>query len=336
MKLVKLSKNILLITAFFILAFAQDRVAAMDRNIKIENVSYLKNGNTVQDMLKHPALAGFSTHMLPRKEDVSSNLPIRDIGRLMPWHSHIRPDTVLSGINRLIADSSAGKQVFYSFHDTGDKSEQTGLFFFRGKPGAPFALICPGGGFRYVGSLHEGFPIADIISAHGFNAFVLQYRTGGERIACEDMTQALTWIFRNAKNLAVSVKGYSVWGGSAGARMAADLGSYGSARLGGEDLPKPAAVIMAYTGHDWITNEDPPTFLVVSTDDPIASASIMAQRTQALKDAGIDAEIRVFHHAGHGFGIGTGTDAEGWIDEALNFWKRQLAKSKHFEEKNDE
>ena len=336
MKWAKRFKRILLLAMFLMLAIAPEWVAAMDRNIKMENGTFLKIGNTIQDLLKHPALAEFSKHMLPRKEDASSSIPLKDIGRLMPWHSHVRPETVLSGINRLISDSSAGKKVFYSFHDIEGKREQTGLFFFREKPGAPFALICPGGGFRYVGSLQEGFPIAEIISAHGFNAFVLQYRTGGERIACEDMTQALTWIFRNAKNLAVSVKGYSVWGGSAGARMAADLGSYGSARLGGDDLPKPSAVIMAYTGHDWITNEDPPTFSVVSADDPIASKNVMAQRTQALKDAGIDAEIRIFNNAGHGFGVGTGTDAEGWIDEALVFWERQLEKEKTFRGKNVE
>ncbi|MBD5641702.1 MAG: alpha/beta hydrolase [Desulfovibrio sp.] len=308
----------------------------MDRDFRMENVSYLKSENTVQDMLTHPALAEFSRHMLPRKEDAASNISIKNIGRLIPWHSHVRPEIVLSGINRLISDSSAGKPVFYHYYTNPIKTEQTGLFFFRGKPDAPFALICPGGGFRYVGSLHEGFPIAEIISAHGFNAFVLQYRTGGEKIACEDMAHALSWIFHNAESLAVSVKGYSVWGGSAGARMAADLGSYGSSRLGGDDLPKPAAVIMAYTGHDWITREDPPTFSVVSSDDPIASANVMIQRTLALKDAGIDAEIRVFNNAGHGFGIGTGTDAEGWIDEALRFWERQLVKEKTFRGKNVE
>ena len=49
----------------------------------------------------------------------------------------------------------------------------------------------------------------------------------------------------HAKELEVSTDGYSLWGGSAGARMAANLGSYGSAAYGGDDLPRPAAVIMA-------------------------------------------------------------------------------------------
>lgn len=174
--------------------------------------------------------------------------------------------------------------------------------------------------------MHEGFPLAKSLSEQGYNAFVLQYRTGGERIACEDMAQALGWIFRNAARLRISTREYSVWGGSAGARMAADLGSYGSKALGGAELPKPAAVIMAYTGHNWISEKEPPTFAVVSEDDPIAPAEVMIERTKALQSRGTPAQILVVKRAGHGFGLGTGTDAEGWAQQALNFWQKQIGK----------
>ena len=289
--------------------------------------AFLSGKNTVADLLAHSALKDFAVHMLPRTEDAqgNGNMRLDAVATLMPWHSHVRPEVILSGINRLISDAASGKPVFYSFSDDAAVRDETGLFFFRGKPGAPFALICPGGGFRYVGSLHEGYPIADIISRHGFNAFVLQYRTGGESVACADMAHALSWIFANASTLEISVNGYSVWGGSAGARMAADLGAYGARRLGGADVPKPSAVIMAYTGHDWMTPQDPPTFSVVSMDDPIADYRIMQARTKALKDADIDAEILLVRHAGHGFGVGHGTDAEVWVEAALRFWERQLS-----------
>ena len=52
------------------------------------------------------------------------------------------------------------------------------LGLFRGSPGAPFAVISPGGGFSYVGSVHEGLPHAAAISSKGYNAFVLRYRAG--------------------------------------------------------------------------------------------------------------------------------------------------------------
>lgn len=62
---------------------------------------------------------------------------------------------------------------------------------------------------------------------------------------------------------------YSLWGGSAGARMAAWLGTYGPAAFGGDDLPRPGAVIMQYTGLSEYSPDDPPTFVCVGT--PTAS-----------------------------------------------------------------
>lgn len=200
--------------------------------------TYLCEDNTVGDMVNHPNLAAFGRHLLPGTQ-APMDLPLRHVGRLMPWHSHVQPGVVLDAVNRIIADEASGKRVFFSFHTDAAKRAATGLFFFRGRKGAPFALICPGGGFAYVGSLHEGCPLALDLSRRGYNALVLQYRTGGEARACEDMVAALAWIFDHAKDLGVETRGYSVWGGSAGARMAADLGSYGSARLGGRLLPGP-------------------------------------------------------------------------------------------------
>lgn len=98
---------------------------------------------------------------------------------------------IVSSLNRMIDDASAGKRIFY------DLSTDTGLFCFRGKPGAPFAVIVPGGGFAYVGSVHEGFPYAVEINKRGYNAFVLKYRTGrGGAVATQDLAAALSHIFR--------------------------------------------------------------------------------------------------------------------------------------------
>lgn len=285
---------------------------------------WLTEADTVADMVNHPAFAGFGVHLVPRPQDAQSDLPLREVGRLMPWHSHVRPDMVMTALNRMIDDATTGKTVFYPFHAEREKRERAGLFYFRGRPGAPFALIFPGGGFAYIGSLHEGFPLAEVLSREGYNAFVLHYRTGGPAVAYEDMAAALSWIFRHAEELEASTQGYSVWSGSAGARMAADLGSYGAAAFGGDSVPRPATVVMAYTGHDRYTESDPPTFAVVSEDDPIASPRVMERRIAALNAAGVDAEFHLYRNAGHGFGVGTGTDAEGWMELAVRFWEKHL------------
>jgi len=113
-----------------------------------------------------------------------------------------------------------------------------------------------------------------------------------------------------------------VWGSSAGARMAAQIGSYGAANFGGSNLPKPCIVVMAYTGHTDFTEKDPPTFVIVSEDDPIVNVSAVDQRVNALKNAGIEVKYIKYQNAGHGFGLGTGTEAQGWIEEAIQFWEK--------------
>jgi len=288
---------------------------------------HLSVNHSIQDVLNHPAFAGHGRLILPWDDrPYDKDMRLSNIGSLLPYHSHVSPDVVVDALNHMIDDVNRGKTVFVDFYTKAQKraepsKEHTGLFFFRGKVGAPFAIVAPGGGFSYVGSVHEGFPYAMEISKKGYNAFVLKYRAGhGGVVATQDMAAAISYIFRNASALGVATKDYSVWGSSAGARMAAAIGSHGVASLGGDDLPKPSAVVMAYTAHSEYSSDEPPTFVVVGAQDSIAPASSMEQRIAALRKAGTKVEYHNFANVGHGFGLGTGTSAEGWVADAIRFW----------------
>ncbi len=291
--------------------------------------SHLSADSTISDVIDHPAFAGFGRLILPwddRKPD--GNIHVREISALLPYHSEVNPTDVVRALNRMIDDASGGKKIFYDFYTEAEKRAEptkrnAGLFFFSGKPGAPFAIVCPGGGFAYVASLHEGFPYAAEISESGYNVFVLKYRAGiGGRAATQDLAAALSYIFRNAKPLGVAVANYSLWGSSAGARMAATVGTHGTASYGGEALPKPSAVVMAYTAHSEVSSIEPPTFAVVGEQDGIAPPYVMEQRISDLRRAGTPFEFHRFKNLGHGFGLGSGTSAEGWIGCAIRFWER--------------
>jgi acetyl esterase/lipase len=160
------------------------------------------------------------------------------------------------------------------------------------------------------------------LSKKGYNAFVLRYRIGGERIACEDLAAAIAYIFTNARTLGVSTENYSLWGGSAGARMAARLSSHGTTAYGERAYPRPVTAVILYTGHSDYTANDPPTFTVVGERDGIASPAAMERRVNAMRAAGIENEFHRYPNVGHGFALGTGTTAEGWIDNAVRFWER--------------
>ena len=144
----------------------------------------------------------------------------------------------------------------------------------------------------------------------------------------EDLAAALSYIEKHAAELGVAVRGYSLWGGSAGARMAAAVGSYGTAVFGADEVSKPAAVIMAYTGQSSFTPQDPPTFIAVGDRDYIAPASVMARRAEGLRRAGVPVEFHEYKGLRHGFGLGTGTAAEGWVKQAVEFWKKFIKQEK--------
>ncbi len=106
--------------------------------------------------------------------------------------------------------------------------------------------------------------------------------------------------------------------------MAANIGTYGVYNYGGDNISKPVTIVMAYTGHTDYSQNDPPTFAIVGENDGIARPSTMERRINAMKAKGIDVEFHKYPDLGHGFGLGIGTSAEGWIDDAIEFWKKHI------------
>jgi acetyl esterase/lipase len=296
--------------------------------------THLRLDDSVDDMLEHPAFAGFGRLLLPRADRRDDRaLPLRSIGSLLPYHEHVDPAVVVSALNRMVDDARVGRTISYDIYTDAQREadpsrRDTGLFFFRGKPGAPFAVIAPGGGFEYVASLHEGFPCAVEISDRGYNAFVLKYRAGqGRAAATADLAAAVSRVFRDARSLGVATAGYSLWGSSAGARMVAAIGSHGTGRFGGSDLPKPSVLVTLYTGHSDVAPTEPPTFVAVGDADGIAPPSSMERRVAALRRAGTEVEYHKYPGVGHGFGLGVGTNAEGWMADAVRFWAEQIQRA---------
>jgi acetyl esterase/lipase len=291
---------------------------------------HLTTNNYVRDIVNHQAFKGFGKLLLTRNDDTAYyDTRLSNVGSLMPYHGNVRPDVVLSAVNYMIDEANSGKSIFYNIYTEQQQQQDptkrdTGIFFYRGKPDTPFAVVCPGGGFSYVGSLHEGFPLAQRISELGLNAFVIRYRIGNERAATEDLAAAIAYIMRNAKTLGVSTNGYSVWGGSAGARMAGNIALSGVAAYGGGNLPKPAIAVIAYTGQISYSSDFSPTFITVAANDGIANVNTVDRRVENLRNAGVEVEYRRYQSAGHGFGLGIGTDAEGWLDLAVRFWQKHI------------
>ena len=246
----------------------------------------------------------------------------------LTWYSHIDPDKTVEICNYLKDHADAGETIFYDIYTDAEKTadpakRDTGLFFFRGEAGAKYAICNAGGGMVYVGAMHDSFPHALELSKMGYNAFALNYRPGFDT-AMDDLARAVAFITDHANELGVDPNGYSLWGGSAGARMAAAVGNADglAAYSGRNDLPKAAAVIMQYTGYQTVSSADAPTYACCGTSDGIANYRTMESRLNTLTSRyGIPTEFHAYDGLPHGFGIGTGTVAEGWINDAVSFWE---------------
>lgn len=277
----------------------------------------------ISDVMADPAFNGFGRLLFPVNNGYWSGDRLKDLR--LTWYSHIDPEKTVEIVNYIYTKSKDEEAVFLDIYSDAEKTanpdkRNTGLFFFKGKPGARFAICNAGGGFAYVGAMHDSFPHALELSKKGYNAFALIYRPGA-RTACEDLARAISYIFNHADELGVSTECYSLWGGSAGARMAAWLGSYGPAYFGGDNLPKAGTVVMQYTGLSDYSHNDPPTYVCVGNRDGIASWHTMKARVEGMSQLGIPTEFHVYDGLPHGFGLGTGTVAEGWIDDAVRFWE---------------
>src|SRR5699024_1249773 len=221
----------------------------------------------VTDVTNDPAFGDYWRLIFPVDRTISDDLELQDVGDILVWYNNVNPDGTVEIANYLRDQAVSGQQIFYDIYTEEEKAEDpdkedTGLFFFRGDPGAKTAIINAGGGFMYVAAMHDSLPHALELSRRGYNAFALIYRPGAQT-ACKDLARAIGFIFEHADALEVDTSCYSLWGGSAGGRMAAWLGTYGPAAFGGDDLPQPGAIVMQYTGHSEYSEADPPTFACV-------------------------------------------------------------------------
>lgn len=280
----------------------------------------------ISDVMANPVFENYGRLIFPVNEGYYSGGTLGDLR--LTWYSNIDPEKTVEIANYMKDHAASGDTIFFDIYTDEEKAadpekENTGLFFFKGNPGEKFAICNAGGGFAYVGAMHDSFPHALELSKQGYNAFALIYRPGAQT-ACEDLARAIRFVFEHAEELEIDTNCYSLWGGSAGARMAAYLGTYGPEGFGGGHLPKPGAVVMQYTGHSEYSEDDPPTYACVGESDGIANWRTMQRRLEQMRALGIDTEFGSFSGLSHGFGLGTGTVAEGWIKNAIAFWEKQM------------
>ena len=121
---------------------------------------------SILTVMNEPSFKEFGQFLFPTDfYTPTPGMKVSDAGNLLPYHTYINASDSCNVLNYLLNQARSGRRVFYNIYSEEARKlnpelEKTGLFFFRGRPDAPFAVICAGGGFAYVGSIHESFPHA--------------------------------------------------------------------------------------------------------------------------------------------------------------------------------
>ena len=205
--------------------------------------NYFTRSTPISEVVSDPAFGEFGRLLLPANSGYWSGDTLGNLR--LTWYTGIDPDKTVEIVNTLRDRANAGETIFYDIYTDAEKQadpakRDTGLFFFRGEPGAKFA-VCNAGELRCY-----------------------------------------------------------------------------TART---DIPQAAAVVMQYTSHSESSRADAPTYACCGTGDGIASWRTMQSRLQTLDSYGIPTEFHAYEGLPHGFGLGTGTVAESWINDAVAFWE---------------
>lgn len=220
---------------------------------------------------------------------------------------------------------------------------------YRNRGSNKVAIIIPGGGYSNVCSFCEGWPIAQELFERGYNCFVLYYRVFPNAYMpnpIEDVARLVKRIKENYPDL--DLNGYLMLGFSAGGHLAGIWATKkGYYRYG---LPKPKYIALAYpvidlslnkgvscqnclhkdcSGEDLIrysvfTNIDkdyPVTYLWQGKRDQCISFDNSVVMDKVLKENDVKHKYVVYDDTCHGFGVGVGTCAEGWIDKMIKYFE---------------
>ncbi len=188
-------------------------------------------------------------------------------------------------------------------------------------------IVCPGGGYRILAAEHEGTDVAAWLTSIGMTAVLLKYRVpqrpgdGENRLPLQDAQRALSVVRTRSAEWGVDPARIGLLGFSAGGHLTANA-STNSDRRAYEPVDdadkascRPDFAVLIYPGgvldrqdkerlsaQIRITKDTPPSFLVVSGDDRGAAPGTL-RLYQALRDAGVSAELHVYATGGHGYGM---------------------------------
>lgn len=226
-------------------------------------------------------------------------------------------------------------------------------------------VILPGGGYG-ARAEHEGEGYAKFFAENGIKSFVVDYRVAPHRFPLPllDARRAIRYVRYHADKYGIDKNKIAIMGSSAGGHLAALTSTYyeGIDFEGLDEIDKedfiPNAQILCYpvikllgakVTHIWsgrnllgsdlqvemgealspdliATEKAPQAFIWHTFEDDVVPVQNSLDYASRLKAVGVETELHIFPHGGHGMGLASGDtevdkNVRQWSDLLLNWFE---------------
>ena len=232
-----------------------------------------------------------------------------------------------------------------------------------GRANGTAVVIFPGGGYQHLAMKHEGTDVASWLAGNGVTAFVVRYRLGPayhHPTMLGDAQRVIRTVRSRAAEWGVNPRRIGIIGFSAGGHLASTAGThYDAGSASHTDAvervsSRPDFMLLIYpvitmrgpfahrgsrknligdyadstlvrslSNELQVTRDTPPTFLVHSTDDTTVPVENSLLVYQALRAADVPAEMHVYEHGGHGYGLAPADPVLSAWTTACEAWMRR-------------
>jgi len=211
----------------------------------------------------------------------------------------------------------------------------------KGRNSHAALMVFPGGGYEVLAMDLEGSEVCDWATRIGMTCVLLKYRVrqtwplyGKGRaddgrmlyqpptpfLPLDDAQRAIGLLRQRAASLGVDPHKIGVIGFSAGGHLVTAISnasgrSYAPIDAADALSARPDFAMPVYPGHLWahrgidlyaydpVRADAPPTFIVQAEDDPVDDVRNSISYFLALKAAKVSAEMHIYAHGGHAFGL---------------------------------
>lgn len=206
----------------------------------------------------------------------------------------------------------------------------------KGKNTGAAVVVIPGGGFQILAMDLEGTDVCDWLTAKGITCVLLKYRVPGIPYewtcdcrphnfalsvpSLQDVQRTMRLVRFHASEWKVNPYKIGVLGFSAGGFLVAEISTnfdrhlYAPVDAADKESARPDFAMPIYPGHLTsgdgklnpnvpVSDKTPPTFLVQAEDDYVDGVNQSLVYYTALAKAHVPAEMHLYAHGGHAFGL---------------------------------